>query len=383
MQILLVIFYVVSPAIILYLCKKYSFLNKFGAVGIAYVLGLLIGNIGILDVTVKNIQENLTQSTIPLALPLLLFSVNLKQWSRLAGKTILSMVLGIIAIVASIVIGYLMFRYQINDSWKIAGMLTGVYLGATFNMAAIKMALNVNDEVFGVINAYDIVICGIYFVFIITVAQRLLNKILPAFNHSPKDKGISHEIEDNYDGWDAYKGIFTRPVFIPLMKALGTAVLILITALGISKVIPSQTFTTGIIILSITSLSILASLIPGMNKIKKTFQGGMYLILIFCVVVGSMADISKFSNTSIYLLYYVTFVIFVSLFLHILLAWIFKIDTDTLIISSSAMIFSPPFVPAIANSLHNKEIILSGLTVGIVGYSIGNYIGIGLAYLLR
>jgi uncharacterized membrane protein len=96
-----------------------------------------------------------------------------------------------------------------------------------------------------------------------------------------------------------------------------------------------------------------------------------------------MADVTQFSNTSIYILYYVTLVIFGSLFLHVLFAWIFRIDTDTLIISSSAMIFSPPFVPAIANALHNKEIILSGLTVGIVGYTIGNYIGIGLAYLLR
>jgi uncharacterized membrane protein len=33
--------------------------------------------------------------------------------------------------------------------------------------------------------------------------------------------------------------------------------------------------------------------------------------------------------------------------------------------------------------LHNKEIILSGITVGIVGYSIGNYIGIALAFLLK
>jgi uncharacterized membrane protein len=383
MQILLVLFYLVSPAIILYLCKKYPFLDKFGAVGIAYVLGLLIGNVGLLDVTAKTIQENLTQVTIPLALPLLLFSVNLKQWARLAGKTFLSMLLGIIAIVTAIVIGYYMFRYQINDSWKIAGMLTGVYLGATFNMAAIKMALGVNDEVFGVVNAYDILVCGVYFVFIITIAQRLLNKILPAFSKNVTDEGINPQIEENYDGWDSYHGIFTRPVFIPLLKAFGTAVLILVTALGISKIIPSQTFTTGIIILGITSLSILASLIPGLNKIKKTFQSGMYLILIFCVVVGSMADVTKFANTSIYLLYYVTFVIFVSLFLHVVLAWIFKVDSDTLIISSSAMIFSPPFVPAIANALHNKEIILSGLTVGIIGYSIGNYIGIGLAYLLR
>jgi Predicted integral membrane protein len=381
-NLVLIVFYLVTPAVILYSCKKISFLDKFGAVGIAYVLGLVLGNIGILNHDAKNIQETLTTITIPLSLPLLLFSINLKQWSRLAGKTILSMVLGIVAITTSIVLGFYLFRHGIADCWKVAGMLTGVYLGATFNMASIKIALGASDEIFGICNAYDILVCMVYFVFIISVAQRLFNKVLPPFKKSEKESKIKADVEDIYDGWDAYRGIFSRKYLPSLLIALGVALVIAAIAGGISTFF-SKAYIMAVVILVITSLSILASLIPGLNQIPKTFQTGMYLILIFCVVVGSMADITMFAKTSIYVLYYVIFVIFTSLGLHFLLAWIFKVDTDTLIISSSAMIFSPPFVPAIANALHNKEIILSGLTVGIVGYSIGNYIGIALAYLLR
>lgn len=379
---LLIIFYLVSPAIILYSCKKISFLDKFGAVGIAYVLGLVLGNIGILNNDAKHIQETLTTITIPLSLPLLLFSINLKQWSRLAGRTILSMILGIVAITTSIVVGFYLFRHGITDCWKVAGMLTGVYLGATFNMASIKIALGASDEIFGICNAYDILVCMVYFVFIISVAQRLFNKVLPPFKKSEKEDKIKADVEDIYDGWDAYRGIFSRKYLPSLLFAFAVALGIAAIAGGVSTLFP-KAYIMAVVILVITSLSILASLVPRLNRIPKTFQTGMYLILIFCVVVGSMADITMFAKTSIYVLYYVIFVIFTSLGLHFLLAWIFKVDTDTLIISSSAMIFSPPFVPAIANALHNKEIILSGLTVGIVGYSIGNYIGIGLAYLLR
>ena len=379
---ILIAFYLVSPAIILYSCKKVSFLDKFGAVGIAYVLGLLLGNIGILNASSKGIQEALTTITIPLSLPLLLFSINLKQWSRLAGRTILSMILGIIAITTAIVVGFFLFRHGIADCWKVAGMLTGVYLGATFNMASIKIALGASDEIFGICNAYDILVCMFYFMFIISVAQRLFNMVLPVFKKSEKDDKIKADVEDIYDGWDAYRGIFTRKYFLPLLIAVLVALGIAAIAGGLSFLFP-KTYMMAVVILVITSLSILASTNSKLNRIPKTFQAGMYLILIFCVVVGSMADVTMFAKTSIYVLYYVIFVIFVSLGLHFILAWIFKVDTDTLIISSSAMIFSPPFVPAIANALHNKEIILSGLTVGIVGYSIGNYIGIGLAYLLR
>jgi hypothetical protein len=81
---ILAVFYLVSPAAILFLCKKYSFLDTFGAVGIAYVLGLAVGNSGFLTLSCKGVQELFTNLTIPLSLPLLLFSIHLKQWSRLA-----------------------------------------------------------------------------------------------------------------------------------------------------------------------------------------------------------------------------------------------------------------------------------------------------------
>jgi uncharacterized membrane protein len=69
--------------------------------------------------------------------------------------------------------------------------------------------------------------------------------------------------------------------------------------------------------------------------------------------------------------------------LHGLFCKIFKIDTDTYIITSVSAICSPPFVPVVAGALKNKEIILSGLTTGIIGYAIGNYLGVGLAYVFR
>jgi uncharacterized membrane protein len=69
--------------------------------------------------------------------------------------------------------------------------------------------------------------------------------------------------------------------------------------------------------------------------------------------------------------------------LQILLSRIFRIDTDTTLITSLAFILSAPFVPTVANAFRNKEIILSGITIGIIGYTAGNFLGISLAYFLR
>jgi len=45
---LLIVIYLLSPAILIYITKKSTFLNKLGAVVLAYLLGLIIGNSGLL-----------------------------------------------------------------------------------------------------------------------------------------------------------------------------------------------------------------------------------------------------------------------------------------------------------------------------------------------
>jgi uncharacterized membrane protein len=134
--------------------------------------------------------------------------------------------------------------------------------------------------------------------------------------------------------------------------------------------------------LSITTLGLLASLIPSINRIEKTFESGMYLILIFSIVVASMADVGNFSGITPGLFGYITWAVFGSLLLHVLLARLFRIDTDTVIITSTAMICSPPFVPVVAGAIKNKQVIVPGITIGIIGYAVGNYLGYALANLL-
>jgi uncharacterized membrane protein len=382
MNILLVgLIYVFGPMLLLYGCKKSAWLNKFGTVGLAYVFGIILGNIGLIKPEMKPLQDNLTSMTIALALPLLLFSINIKQWSRLALKTSLAVFLGIISVLLIIVIGYYFFRDKIAECWKVAGLMVGVYIGATANMAAIMKALNVDPETFVLVNAYDILICILYFFFLITRAQKTLTRILPAFKPLNTTVGIGNEADD-FDGWDAYRGIHKRKVIGPLLVALLLSVAIAGISFFIGNLFPAEFHTAGTI-LSITALSILMSILPAVNRIRKTFQSGMYLIVIFCMVVGSLADFSIFTTSSLYIAAFIAIVVFGSMFFQVLFSRLFKIDADTTIIASTAFIFSAPFVPTVANALRNKEIILSGITIGIIGYATGNFLGITLAYFLR
>ena len=122
-----------------------------------------------------------------------------------------------------------------------------------------------------------------------------------------------------------------------------------------------------------------ASFIRPVRRIRMTYQLGHYFILIFCLVVGSMADLRTLASVIPGVIGYVTVAIFGSLILHVILCAIFRIDTDTMIITSVAGICSPPFVPMVATALKNRDIIVPGIITGIIGWVIGTYLGIGVS----
>ena len=58
------------------------------------------------------------------------------------------------------------------------------------------------------------------------------------------------------------------------------------------------------------------------------------------------------------------------------------VDAYSMVISSVAFINSPPFVPMAAAAMRNKDVIVTGLGAGIVGYAVGNHLGVLMAQLL-
>ncbi len=377
--IILLAFFIIAPIVILYLEHYFSVMKKIGAVLICYAVGLIIGNAGILPEGAAKYQELLTNITIPLALPLILFSMDVRSWFSQAGNAMKSLLLGLFTVILMVVVGFYLYGEKIGvDGWKVAGMLVAIYTGGTPNLAAMKTALGVDQELYIMTHTYELALGALYLVFILSVGQRVFLTFLRPFK-KPEVVGDAGDLDEEFD---SYKGILLKKTFLPILAAFGLSVVIMGVSFLISKLFPAD-FSTAAIILLITTFGIALSFVPKIKQIKKTFQAGMYLILIFCLVVASMADIRQLANISFSLFWYVALAMFGSHILHALLARIFKLDADTVIISGSALICSPPFVPVIAGALKNRDIILTGLIIGIAGYAVGNYLGVFLAYILK
>jgi len=355
-------------------------MNNVGAILWAYGLGLVIGSIHILPEGSLKVQSNISDIAVPLAIPLLLFSLDFKRWVKLAKTTFLSMLTALAGVVIAITIGFFLFRDGIPDANKVAGMLSGVYTGGTPNMFALKTALSVDNNLFILTQTYDMVICAVYLMLLMSVGQRVLNLILPRFKKTVNKDLPEIEFEQEAE-FDSFTGFFKKSNFFPTMGALGIAALIMAIGVGVMSLAPQNSKMIAVI-LTITTLGLAASFVPRINRIKKSFQLGMYLIVVFSMAIASMADIKMLFTMTNGLFFFVMTAVFGSLIIQVLLSKLLKIDTDTTIITSTAFVFSPPFVPVVAGALKNKEVIISGITVGLIGYAIGNYLGVALSYVL-
>ena len=416
---ILILLYFTFPLVIIYLCRRWSFLKKLGSIVLAYAFGLLLGTSGILptgsenyylalhgdaslpssqvesllaartisedDVfvnAIRKVQDGLISIAIPLAFPLLLFSLNIRKWLKYAKTGFVSMILALISIVAIITSGYFIFKNVVPDIWKVAGMLVGVYTGGTPNMASLSYALDVDPNLFLMTNTYDIVIGAVTIFFFITAGPRVFRAFLPPFRHLGESVDTDQAVAEA-ESFEDFSGLFKKERLLPLLKALGISLLIVGVSAGIAMLFPEDAFQPAAILL-ITTLAIVASLIPWINRIEKTFQLGMYFILVFSFAFASMADLSTMFNIGYLGLFgYVLWAYFGSLLLHLLLSKIFRVNADDYLITTTAFIYSPPFVPVIAAALKNKDVIVTGITVGVIGWIIGNYLGVGLGFFLK
>ncbi len=389
-QFLSLLFYFLVPYLVIVLCRKYAVMNKIGEILVLYILGIVVSNVIVfplgLGESLKGIQDTLTSVMILLAFPMILFGCDFKNWKL--KNALVALCIGLVSVLAVDIIGYYIFNDEQSGFSKIAGLLVGVYTGGTPNLASLKIALDVDAETYIFVHTFDMIISFVYLVFLMSLGIKLFRLFLKR----QQDKETKRQQDDEdvrqqdnkttrqQDGVElstAYSGIFTKKHFPKTLGALGLAVLIVGIGMGVSFLVSGKIDNMLVLILTMTTLAIAASFLPFVRKMEKSYDAGMYLVLIFSLVVATMVDITSIDyKAGFNIIMYIAFVIFCSLVLSVILAKIFKVDSDTMVITSVALINSPLFVPMIAESMKNKKVIITGIAVGVIGYAVGNYLGI-------
>lgn len=369
-------FALVFPGIALILKERVSLFREWSPVIVCYVAGLVLGNLGILPDRVAGVLDGISTAAVALSIPLLLFCVDLSMWRSLAGRAGLSFSLAGISVALVSAAAVFLVNPAGGESWKLSGLLVGLYTGGTPNLAALKTALAVDQDLYLAVHASDIVLSAVYLFFVMTAAKPLFRRFLPAYAAEGSEAG---EIQPP----PTRLADFIRPgIRGPLAAAFGLAVLVVAAGLGLSFLVPKD-WETAAVILAITTLSLAASRVPKVRNIPKTFELGEYVLYVFCVAVGAMGNFSRLFGAAPAVFLYTSVVLFGAFFLHILLSALFRIDVDTTLAVSVSAICSPPFVGVAAVAIGNRRVIAAGITTGVIGYAVGNYLGIALAQAVR
>lgn len=375
--ILLSIIPVTFPPLFLYLQKRKPSFGKINPIIISYLIGIILGNTGIMNEATRSSMDTIASVSAILAIPLMLYSLNLRNFGKLAGKAGLSMLLASLSVTVLSFTAHLLFRESIEESWKLAGLTIGVYTGGTPNLAAIRVALGVNMSSFLAVHTADMLWSALYLLFILSFGKKWIAKLLPGRN-LPLQDSLHQEIHPEGKKWD--RSVLSKAKMQPLLRNLGLALLVVAAGVGISALVPED-FSVLVTILVITTLSLGLSFLTPVRKTEFSFQLGEYFIYVFCIAAGALGDISELVKSAPQMILFVGFVLFGSFLLHILLCRITGVDGNTMMITSTSAICSPPFVPVVAVNLEASHLIIPGITTGLIGYALGNYLGSLAAHL--
>lgn len=382
--VLVVLVCLAAPWLAIHAARRWRAADALGPVVWCYLAGIALGQLAAVhdDTGAATAADLIQTATVALAIPLLLVGTDLRAWARLARPTVLSYAIAVAGVVAAVLL--LAPRFTLPaPAATVGGMTAAVFSGGTANLAAVGSALDVSQTAFVSIATADVFVGGIHLLLLLTIARPLLARFLPA--PPPIDATDDPALRTD--------PATTLPSPLQAIRALALGLAIVVAgaaltvgalaAVGVGgPLLDGEAFATGVI-LAITTGGLALSTIRRVRTVRGTYATGQYLFLVFAVAIGTLVDLGALAGALTQVVPFLAAVLAVAVAVHLLAARLLGLDHDTVIITSTAAVFGPPFVGPVAAALRNPAVVPSGMTTGVVGLAVGNYLGLAVAALLR
>lgn len=362
--------FLATPAVAVWLVQRSKLAEAVGPVAICYAIGIGAGNLPGVHLD-SALSMNMGGLAVILAIPMLLFSVDVVAWLSSARATVIASLIAFMttAVVATTV--GVFFYGDIAFSHYVAAALSAVYSGGTANMVAVSRALNFPPELFVAINMTDVVISGPYYLVLVSIGVPMYGLFLKP----PAESNVHHP---ELDLTEQHGKLPKKSVL-----AKGFALTVAIAALSFAA---AQLFPAGVrdllMVVFASTLGIAASFVRPIRQLPGTYAVGEFVLFIFCVSIGSLADFSTLAQADPRLLLFTASVFFGSQAFQLLFFRLFGIDRDTAMMATVASVYSPPFVAPVAAKLRSKDALFTGVSIGLMGYAVAVYIGLAVAWMV-
>ena len=360
----------------------------FAALGSALVgilLGMLLSNLGVIPGT-SPAYDFLGGPAVSAGIILILLTVDVRSVAE-AGPTMLAaFAIGGLGSAAGASISTLLLSEQIGpETWKLAGQYTATYTGGGVNFAAVGAALETSGELFSAGIAADVTMTAIWMATCLTVPILFASRDKPPSSEEPSaGSGAAGdgtgEAEPEAEA-TLHDMLYSSVGSIKLQDLAGMATLVLGTLwvsdwLGtVLAPIPSVLF--------LTTIALLLAQLPSVRALPGTGVIGNYLILIFLASNGASSVIANIVAVGPPIFYFALVTVAVHGVVIFVGGRLIGLDLPTLAVASQANVGGPASAMALASARGYTDRVLPGVAVGLLGYAVGNYLGFGVAAVLR
>ena len=386
--ILQVVLMFVVPLIILKF-KNTKFVKLAGTIGVAYLAGIIIALIrfglsfaGVQIPINADVGEIGSHVAIALAIPLLLFCTDLKATKKLSKPIIKGFSILLCTVVVVVTASFFIFRGVMANAAENAGMAIGIYTGGTPNLNSIGVILGLDANTISIANVSEMIVAGLFYVFLLFACKPMLKKFLGV----RKDDGQALQAT-NVDNLDSVKNAPKKPLIIAVLLALASAVISAGIGLAIWAILgcvegTMMTYLVPALLIGVTVFGVAGSFNAKLRNVKGQNSLGTYFILVFSFALSMTLDLSQITANMLYVLLFYLAITVVIFIIHVIFCKIFKIDVDSCMVTLAAGIYGPAFIPALTKQMNNDNITSAGLICGSVGYAVGTFLGVGVAWLL-
>jgi len=365
--------------------QKYNWASKISGCILCVAGMLILANVGVVP-TDAPAYDSVWTYVVPLAIPLLLFQCNIKKIGKGTGRLLAIYLLSSVGTLVGGILAGKLLGAQIPEIKAVTAMFTGTYTGGSVNFAAMA-------EQFGQVGtplASAAVVADnllmVFYVFIL-IAIPTIGYFKNKFTHPIIDEleaGGGKDVNLAKEHWKA-KPISLRDIVV-CFAASTIIVTVSIAIAGFFKsVIPNTNVFLGIVgmllgnkyLIMTTLTMILATIFEDFfGKLAGANELGTFLIYIFFAVIGAPASIPAIIHNSPILLVFAAIVVLCNTLFTFTFGRIFKFDLESCIIASNANIGGPTTAAAFAISKGWAELVGPAMLVGVLGYVLGNYLGI-------
>jgi uncharacterized membrane protein len=358
--------------------RRFTWAARLSTVLWVIFTGALVSNAGLVPKDAP-LYGSLVDFTVPFAVCVILFTVNLSD-VRKAGKAVLAAFgLATMGTVVGVMVSGLVLEPFLADilgeeSWKLAGPYTGTYVGGSLNFFALWEGLDLGrPDLFAAANAVDnLTLFPLYAAWMV-IPTWLVGRYATR-RHWQVDRSLHAR------GPDA-----PAPSLVPAHVVALAFLAILVMALSewiktawidpVAPAIPT--------ILIVTTLALVVGQFPAVRRLEGAWEIGDLAFYVFFVSVGAMIDFYQAVVLSPILFAYVLVIMAGHFVVVFGVGRLLGMDPAVLTIASVATKAGPPLIPAVAHAKGWEHLVLPGIIAGMLGYAIGNYVGFAAAYLMR